>query len=84
MKIRKTSKEYLEEYIKECIGGKKFKLKKWNFPNDNPNWSHDHCRICMKEISKEKESYTDGGNSDWICKNCFKENKDKFNLKKLK
>lgn len=58
------------------IKGRKFQLKKWSPPKDNPNWSHDHCEICHVEISNlenaEKEAYVDKKEFYWICKSCFR------------
>lgn len=69
-------------YLKETIKNRNFKIKKWKLSKENPNWGHDHCRICMKEISnlrsKENIAYTNG--FDWICKSCFRKYKARLNL----
>jgi len=72
----KVTREKTLEFLKKDLIDKKFSLESWKSPKDNPNWSHDHCEICNKEISNledvENEAYTDEGGFYWICNACFK------------
>lgn len=73
------------EYCKDSISDKKFKLVKWK--QNQKDWSHDHCDFCGKHISDkeggETEAYTNN-NEDWLCKDCFKRNKEELGLIEIK
>jgi len=82
-KHRVTEEEKLEGLKKE-FQGRNFKIKMWKPPRSNPNWSHDHCRICNQGISNLKDAenvaYGDEKDFDWICKSCFEKYKKRLNL----
>lgn len=71
--------------LKKELSGKIFHKEKWKQPIDNPNWSHDHCEICNKEISNIKdainEGYTDKKRFYWICEDCFKKYMKELRIK---
>jgi len=74
--INPTEKQNSEDVI-PYLKNKKFVLKKWKVPKENPNWDHDHCEICFQRISnsnysdEEREAFADEKEEDWICRKCF-------------
>ena len=84
-KIEKLNPEDREMILDLIDGwnGKKFHLATWAPPKSNPEWSHDHCPICMCSISnldEEKEGYADDSNFYWICKSCYKKYSEMLEL----
>lgn len=72
------------------LNGETFKLK--HFISNDKN-DHEHCEFCWKKITDlqiENEDCDSEGyvcfnsktqQTNWICKNCFNDFKEKFNFK---
>jgi hypothetical protein len=54
-------------------------------PPNNPNWDHDHCSFCWAKFMVEDypdvldEGYCTQDEYHWICDQCFKDFKERFN-----
>lgn len=70
------------------LNGETFTFEKFVSSSTN---DHEHCIFCWKKISDLNNNnydtegyytiYSKTGQTNWICKDCFKDFKDQFNFK---
>lgn len=79
------SNDWREQGQEKYLDGKEFKRQQYT--KYNSNWDHDHCEFCGAKFCENiqdqdclHEGYASLDKYRWICFDCFKDFKVKYNL----
>jgi hypothetical protein len=67
------------------LHGVSLQHRRYRRPSNNPDWDHDHCEFCWAKFMVEDypevlhQSYCTQDEYYWICDECFRDFKSRFN-----